>query len=762
MVAFHAAAEAITAASHPEQQTTTLLLIDDEPDFLSLAKSELTDRIDGAKVYTASSTRKAHFRLSELDISCVVCDYEMPEQNGFGFLEELREHHPNLPFILFTAQGSENLASKAISAGVTDYLQKGEEGQFQILANRVTNAIEQHRAEQTREALAETASRLQAVVNSTPDSVYIIDSAGTIVDVNEQAQKTLKYNADELIGNRLTSVIQSQEIDSEITNHITARSNVRFEGHHIRRRGSKTPVEIRVREIDHPNTEQYLVIAQDITSQKRYERTIKELNNTGMALMQSRSKEEVAEITVQTAREILTMPLTGIWFHDEEGDDDTLHPVRQSDRADDILGQQPELPATSVVAEVWREGEPRIFEGLSDSAGRYPDEAEIENEMVFPLGKHGVMVVPVTDHRLYRDEDINMAQLLATNAERALNQTEREARIRAEKRFFDTAINTVDDLFFAIDEDANLIRWNDQVTEVNGNDSDYLGSPTLDDIFQADDQKKIAHGITEGFETGGSKVKATIQTTDGSQTYEFKSARMEHPNKDETYLITIGRNITQLEEKQTALRRQNERLDKFSRVVSHDLQNPLQIASGHFSLLRDDITEDRADNADAIERSHTRMKDLINDLLTLAQQGERATDIRTLELTEVAESSWDVIQTRDATLNLPDNGEIDADRSQLLHLLENLMSNAVTHGGEDVTVTVGKLDTGFYIEDDGSGIPGNHQDEIFDTGFTTSDDGTGIGLMIVTDIADQHGWEITVTDSDAGGARFEFVEEFSN
>lgn len=102
--------------------------------------------------------------------------------------------------------------------------------------------------------------------------------------------------------------------------------------------------------------------------------------------------------------------------------------------------------------------------------------------------------------------------------------------------------------------------------------------------------------------------------------------------------------------------------------------------------------------------------------------------------------------------------KIQADRAQLRQLFENLMKNAVTHGGSDITVTIGTFDGGFYIEDDGSGIPGDKVDQIFDTGFTTSDNGSGIGLMIVSDIAENHGWEVTVTDSDSGGARFEFAD----
>lgn len=88
-------------------------------------------------------------------------------------------------------------------------------------------------------------------------------------------------------------------------------------------------------------------------------------------------------------------------------------------------------------------------------------------------------------------------------------------------------------------------------------------------------------------------------------------------------------------------------------------------------------------------------------------------------------------------------------------LFENLFRNAVEHGGPDVTVTVGELRNGFYIQDNGNGVPEPHREEVFETGYSTSEDGTGFGLSIVQQVANAHGWSIRVTESADGGARFE-------
>jgi signal transduction histidine kinase len=123
----------------------------------------------------------------------------------------------------------------------------------------------------------------------------------------------------------------------------------------------------------------------------------------------------------------------------------------------------------------------------------------------------------------------------------------------------------------------------------------------------------------------------------------------------------------------------------------------------------------------------------------------------------VADSAWSMVDAREATLDVEDDVRILAAPDRLQQLFENLFRNAVEHGGADVRVSVGALGdgTGFYVADDGAGIPEEERDHVLESGYTTNEDGTGFGLAIVADIADAHGWDVAVTESEAGGARFE-------
>jgi signal transduction histidine kinase len=98
-----------------------------------------------------------------------------------------------------------------------------------------------------------------------------------------------------------------------------------------------------------------------------------------------------------------------------------------------------------------------------------------------------------------------------------------------------------------------------------------------------------------------------------------------------------------------------------------------------------------------------------------------------------------------------------ADPDRLVQVFENLLQNSVDHGGEGVTVRMGPLEDGFYVEDDGPGIPEGSREHVFEHGYTTRGDGMGYGLSVVRSVVGAHGWDIRVSDSEGGGARFEII-----
>ena len=199
----------------------------------------------------------------------------------------------------------------------------------------------------------------------------------------------------------------------------------------------------------------------------------------------------------------------------------------------------------------------------------------------------------------------------------------------------------------------------------------------------------------------------------------------------------------------------NNRLEEFTSVVSHDLRNPLNVAQGHLELARADTENE---HLDTVRDAHDRMGRLIDDLLTLARQGETISETDPIDLGELAGACRENLATGEATLSVRIDRTIAADRDRLRQLFENLLRNSVEHAGPDVTITIGELDDGggFYVADDGPGIPADERERVFEMGYTTSESGTGFGLRIVKQVAEAHGWDVRVTEGADGGARFEF------
>ncbi|SDY93278.1 PAS domain-containing sensor histidine kinase [Halopenitus persicus] len=305
-------------------------------------------------------------------------------------------------------------------------------------------------------------------------------------------------------------------------------------------------------------------------------------------------------------------------------------------------------------------------------------------------------------------------------------------------------------------EDASVIDANEQFCEM----LDYTRSELLELGFEDFILNEPPYTIE--------RAEEYIQkaATDGPQTFEWRDetkagdpipveVHLRQTNLDDRQcILAVVRNITDRKERERELKRKNERLEEFASVVSHDLRNPLNVAQGRLDLVREECD---SDHLAAITRAHERMETLIEDLLTLAREGDTTLKLEEVTLADVIARCWQNVETAEATLHIDTTHTIQADHARLQQLLENLIRNAIEHGGADVTVRVSDLVDGFFFEDNGPGIPEETRERIFEAGYSTLNEGTGYGLQIANEIAVVYGWNITVSDADDGGARFEIT-----
>lgn len=219
--------------------------------------------------------------------------------------------------------------------------------------------------------------------------------------------------------------------------------------------------------------------------------------------------------------------------------------------------------------------------------------------------------------------------------------------------------------------------------------------------------------------------------------------------------LLVFEDVTDQELYRRQLERQNERLESFASLISHDLRNPLTVAQGRVELAQE--TGD-LDHLEPVDRALHRMEELIQSILSVARLGQPVEEREPVDIATLAREAWEMIPNETAEFVIrSEPPSVHGDSVRLKQLFENLYRNAIEHGGANVTVTVGELPNthGFFIEDDGPGIPEDERESVFKTGYSTTEDGTGFGLAIVKEVVEAHDWEIEISIGEDGGARFE-------
>jgi PAS domain S-box-containing protein len=904
-----------------EGVSVRVLHVDDDEPFLELTRTRLQG--EGLTVVSESSPTAALGRLTSEPIDCVVSDYDMPELDGLEFLAAVREREQELPFILFTGKGSEEVASEAISAGVTDYLQKAGPEQFELLTNRIENAVEHERSQRVAER---TRERFVRLIEGSTDLIFIVGEDGTYSYVSPSVERILGYDPDELVGTNGFDLVHPDDVDETMAQfeRLVADSDepifAEFRARHAD--GSWRVLEVRGRNLlDDDVVEGIVVNARDVTDRRKREATLAALHDARETLMEPRSVDAIAETAVETACEVLDQPLSGVHLLRDDG----LAPVAV---AEDVERRFQSVHTyddrDQVVWEVFTEGERRVFDDLRDADVELLRDSPIGSAILLPLGDHGVFIVcsmepaafdesdvdfanllagatrtaldrlehesaltalhdvatdlegcetveavvdrtveaaenvlafdlcvlsieedgllrptasssdihadetttlsvdegimgktfrtgepilteevanepaaepqgpfesarsgisvPIGDHGVlqpvaersgrFTEADLELAELLVSHTAEALDRIESAAELREERDRFAGLFESIPEpvvLATVVDGEPFVDDVNPAFEQVFGYDADQIVGEFLDDYIVPPERTEEADDLNEKVAAGDLAEREVRRlTADGEREFLFRFVPLSTTDSNQNIGVYVD--ITEQKRRIEELRRQNERLEEFASIVSHDLQNPLNVASGRLALAREGSDDD---NLEVVDIALSRMEELVDALLELARQGRTVDDPETVPLDEAVGQAWTMAATESAELVVEDDfGSVQGDHERLCALFENLFRNAVEHGsagsqtesgdavelaGPDVTVTVGRTDEGFYVADDGPGIPPEQRDRIFEHGHSTADGNTGYGLSIVREIANAHGWTASATESESGGARFEFT-----
>lgn len=709
--------------SSTRSRQITVLHVDDDPDLAELAAIHL-EREVSIDVITEHSAEDGIATLESTAVDCVVSDYQMPGKNGIRFLEDVRNEYPDLPFILFTGKGSEEVASDAISAGVTDYLQK-ESGtdQYAVLANRIQNTVSQHRAE----TLVDRAFR---AMNRSREGIALLDENGEFIYVNDAYTEIVGYDEDELIGEFWEIVYPDHQVE-RIYDDIL--SEVPEEGHwtgdtvYQRKDGSRVLVN---HALIYSEEETMICLLRNVSDEgaqrqalreerERFDIFVDSVEEYAMFLLDPNGyittwNKGAERIKGYTEEEILGNHFSV--FYPEE--------AQAEDRPEELL-EQAEATGTAT-DEGWRI--------KADGSRFWAD----------------VTITALTD------EDGNLRGFGKVTRD-LTDRRQREALTRRMQEQYDT----LPDIFYVVDEDGQFVRFNDQLVETTGNKEEELDSINSLELIPETDRDRFRDQHERLLNTDDVvTTESRIVTKAGERIpHEFKRRRLTGENGEILGFAGIARDITERKEYERQLEQHVDRLNEFASVLTHDLRNPLTVAKGHLPIVADALDETEHEHIEAIDQSLNRIDEIIEDVLEITRTGLPVTEPEVTDVSALARRMWAGMEKGAVhpDLTLEEIPDVLVDPSLLERLLMNLFRNAVEHGGKEVVVRVGALDDGFYIEDDGPGIPPEERERIFDWKHTTKADGSGIGLKSVEQIVHAHDWAIDVTESDEGGARFEIT-----
>jgi PAS domain S-box-containing protein len=297
------------------------------------------------------------------------------------------------------------------------------------------------------------------------------------------------------------------------------------------------------------------------------------------------------------------------------------------------------------------------------------------------------------------------------------------------------------------DDEDRIVDANPRARQLLGLDRSAIGrqAPTAVPQFHA-----ITHGTAD-----------TIETTADDRVLELTATPLRRRTSDRGWIVTV-RDVTTRKRNERQVDRQRRRLDQLAKTVSHDLETPLDMGQRWIDLLREAVSDGSPDEAfletglDELEHANDRIDAIVDDLVLLTTTDLEGLETEPLDLADLAHLAWHVVDG-ELSLVVDRSTTVQGDRTKLLRLFENLFQNVVEHADGADTVHVGAFEDGFYVEDDGCGIPESDRDTVLDDGYSSKPDGTGLGLTVVRAIAEVHRWSVRVTDRSGGGTRIEIV-----
>jgi PAS domain S-box-containing protein len=632
----------------------------------------------------------------------------------------------------------------------------------------VAQAISATRTRQTLVERERTLTRYESILDVLADPVYALDAEGYLTYVNEAFETITGYDETELLGKHGSTLLAADDIaalqrdvESLLDDPSRTRTRREIDVHTADGRTVRCEDNITLLPDLGDGFRGTVGVVRDIEDRVETERNLREtkakteaIHGFAREIATCDSVDTVCQRAVAAADRILEFDICYVGLREGH---------RIVPKAVHGVDEPTPVPYDgSVAGNVMQAGEPRLTDRIVDEPAAALDDTEderFESGITVPIGEFGVFQAASASPADFDDRDVELAELLLSHVTEALNRLEYETKLRDER-------DRVAALFENLPEPAAACHAgpegpvvddiNTEFERVFGYAPEEIVGENIDDYVIPDGDDPIT--LEETLYVGKTiQTEVRRRTKHGVRDFHVTIIPVDLDGfSNDGYVIY--NDISEQKHRERELSRQNDRLAEFTSLVTHDLRNPLNVAMGNLELAKELEDYSRIDTAQA---ALDRMEGLIGDFLSLAKQGRTVNDPTTMTLETVVRQAWRTVDTGPkATLDIVDNlGVVSADAERCRTVFENLFRNALEHGKEDVSLRVGRLPDGFYVEDDGPGIDAETREKVFEYGYSTERDGTGFGLAIVERVVHAHGWEITATEAESGGARFEIRTE---
>ena len=539
-----------------------ILYVDDDKSKREQTKMFLEEN-DDLRVETTSSVKNGLDKLEKEDYDVIVSDYDMNPKNGLDFLEEVRGSGKDLPFIMLTGKGREEVAMKALNLGADRYIQRrGDPETLYEFLNRAINQEFDHYNEKRKRRLQET--YFQDLFESSPEGIVLLDNKDRIIESNEAFEKIFQYDKEEIKGEKINDLIVPDDKISEAntaSSDVLSGNSIMIETQRERKDGSLIDVSILGYPIEFEEEQVGVFgIYRDISDRKGRERKIKSLYKVLSEMERCDSEDEVYEFVLDSANEILDFKSSSIMVAEGE------HLITKKAIAKNVEAGDKEPIDEGIRGLTYQNKKSYLIEDLSEWEEAKPTDADFQSVISIPIGDKGVFQALSYEKGYFDDFDLEMAEGLIFHTEQILEEIESRRRIQKSEEKYRTLFECAGDAIFVI-KDFELVDCNRRTKEIFGIErEELLGRNPWD--FTPEEQpdgknsKEYGKEMIEEALAGEPKFfDWVLETFDGRKLYSEVSLN-KYEMDDEEYVMAVVRDVTERKEAKRKLEKSNEKIRK--------------------------------------------------------------------------------------------------------------------------------------------------------------------------------------------------------